>query len=35
MNTIKLMVVNVERERERHLIGFVFDQVYLINVEAE
>jgi hypothetical protein len=27
MNTIKLMVVNVARERERHLIGCVFDAV--------
>lgn len=35
MSTIKLMVVNAKRERESHLIGCVFDQVYLINVEAE
>ncbi|WP_224154313.1 hypothetical protein, partial [Metamycoplasma hominis] len=27
MNTVKLMVVNVARERERHLIGCVFDAV--------
>lgn len=27
MNTVKLMVVNAARERERHLIGFVFDAV--------
>lgn len=27
MNTIKLMVVNATRERERHLIGCVFDAV--------
>lgn len=27
MNTVKLMVVNVARERERNLIGCVFDAV--------
>lgn len=27
MNTVKLMVVNATRERERHLIGCVFDAV--------
>lgn len=27
MNTIKLMVVNATRERERHLIGCVFDAI--------
>ena len=27
MNTVKLMVVNAARERERHLIGCVFDAV--------
>ncbi|AJK28169.1 hypothetical protein AVV16_gp29 [Klebsiella phage 1513] len=27
MNTVKLMVVNVASERERHLVGFVFDAV--------
>lgn len=27
MNTVKLMVVNAARERERNLIGCVFDAV--------
>ena len=27
MKTVKLMVVNAARERERHLIGCVFDAV--------
>lgn len=35
MKTIKLMVVNATRERERHLIGCVFDAVEVKNPKGE